>query len=149
MLLAALALTGCEGGGLAGGGAARGTVLRVTDGDTIRIRLDGGGVERVRYIGVDTPERGRCYARQAAAANARMLGRRIRLEYDVERRDRYGRLLAYVHAPDGAMVNAALVRGGWATPLVVEPNVRHAARFAELARAARRAGRGLWAACPR
>ncbi len=147
MLLAALALTGCECGGLAGGGAARGTVLRVTDGDTIRIRLDGGGVERVRYIGVDTPERGRCYARQATAANARMLGRRIRLEYDVERRDRYGRLLAYVHGRDGRMVNAELVRGGYAVPLDVAPNLRQAVRLRRLAREARGAGRGLWRAC--
>ncbi len=147
MLLAAFALTGCEGGGLTGSAPARGTVLRVTDGDTIRVRLDGGGVERVRYIGVDTPERGRCFARQATAANARLLGRRIRLEYDADRRDRYGRLLAYVRGRDGRMINAELVRGGFAVPLTVAPNVRQAARLARLARAARLAGRGLWRAC--
>ncbi len=147
MLLAAFALTGCEGGGLTGSAPARGTVLRVTDGDTIRVRLDGGGVERVRYIGVDTPERGRCFARQATAANARLLGRRIRLEYDADRRDRYGRLLAYVRGRDGRMINAELVRGGFAVPLTVAPNVRQAARLRRLAREARLAGRGLWGAC--
>jgi micrococcal nuclease len=147
VLLAAFALTGCEGGGLTGSAPARGTVLRVTDGDTIRVRLDGGGVERVRYIGVDTPERGRCFARQATAANARLLGRRIRLEYDADRRDRYGRLLAYVRGRDGRMINAELVRGGFAVPLTVAPNVRQAARLRRLAREARLAGRGLWGAC--
>ncbi len=147
MVLAALALTGCEGGGLTGSAPARGTVLRVTDGDTIRVRLDGGGVERVRYIGVDTPERGRCFARQATAANARLLGRRIRLEYDADRRDRYGRLLAYVRGRDGRMINAELVRGGFAVPLTVAPNVRRAAGLLRLAGEARRARRGLWRAC--
>jgi micrococcal nuclease len=147
VVLAALALTGCEGGGLASSEPARATVLRVTDGDTIRVRLDGGGVERVRYIGIDTPERGRCFARQATAANARLLGRRIRLEYDADRRDRYGRLLAYVRGRGGRMVNAELVRGGFAKPLTVAPNVRQAARLGRLARGARRAGRGLWRAC--
>ncbi len=147
MLLAAFALTGCEGGGLTGSAPARGTVLRVTDGDTIRVRLDGGGVERVRYIGVDTPERGRCFARQATAANARLLGRRIRLEYDADRRDRYGRLLAYVRGRDGRMINAELVRGGFAVPLTVAPNVRRAVGLHRLALQARRARRGLWGAC--
>jgi micrococcal nuclease len=72
----------------------------------------------------------------------------VRLRTDVELRDRYGRLLAYVERlPDGLFVNAELVRRGYATPLAIAPDTRHAARFAALARQARRAGRGLWRSC--
>ncbi len=111
------------------------------------------GDERVRLIGIDTPESVRpgtpveCFGRAASAATERLVeGRRVRLELDVERRDRYGRLLAYVHR-GGRMVNATLVREGYATPYTVPPNVRHAERFTALARRARREGRGLWSAC--
>lgn len=138
----------------AAGDVLRGRVVRVTDGDTIRVAL-GNRSERVRYIGIDTPEEVRpdtpvqCYARRAAAENARLVaGRRVRLVLDVEARDRFGRLLAYVYrADDGRFVNEALVRGGFARTLTIRPNVRFAGRFAALAREARRAGRGLWGAC--
>jgi micrococcal nuclease len=129
-------------------------VLRVVDGDTIRVRLDGR-TERVRYIGVDTPESVKpgtpvqCFAKRAAAANAALVaGREVRLVGDVERRDRYGRLLAYVYRePDGAFVNALLVRDGYARTLPIAPNVAHARQLSRLARTARESGRGLWAAC--
>jgi micrococcal nuclease len=90
-----------------------------------------------------------CYAKRAAAANAALVaGRSVRLVGDVEQRDRYGRLLAYVYRePDGAFVNARLVRDGYARTLTIAPNVAHAQQFAQLARAARRSGRGLWRAC--
>ena len=72
----------------------------------------------------------------------------MRLVGDVERRDRYGRLLAYVYRePDGAFVNAQLVRDGYARTLTIAPNVAHARQFAALARTAREGGRGLWTAC--
>ena len=132
----------------------RARVVRVVDGDTIRVRL-GDRIERVRYIGVDTPESVKpgtpvqCYAKRAAAANAALVaGRSVRLVGDVERRDRYGRLLAYVYRePDGAFVNAQLVRDGYARTLTIAPNVAHAHQLAELAQTARRSGRGLWRAC--
>jgi micrococcal nuclease len=132
----------------------RAEVLRVVDGDTIRVRLDGR-TERVRYIGVDTPESVKpgtpvqCFAKRAAAANTALVaGRSVRLVGDVEQRDRYGRLLAYVYRePDGAFVNAQLVRDGYARTLRIAPNVAHAGEFARLAQSARRDGRGLWAAC--
>jgi micrococcal nuclease len=131
-----------------------GAVERVVDGDTIRVRLNGRS-ERVRYIGVDTPESVKpgtpvqCFAERASAANrALVAGRRVRLVGDAEQRDRYGRLLAYVYRePDGAFVNAALVRDGYARTLTIPPNVAHRADFSRLAGAARRAGRGLWRAC--
>jgi micrococcal nuclease len=136
-------------------GLGRAQVLRVVDGDTIRVRVDGH-TERVRYIGVDTPESVKpgtpvqCFAKRASAANAALVaGRSVRLVSDVEQRDRYGRLLAYVYRePDGAFVNAALVRDGFARPLTIAPNVAHAREFDGLARDARHARRGLWAACP-
>jgi micrococcal nuclease len=131
-------------------------VLRVVDGDTILVAV-GGRQERVRYIGVDTPETVKprtpvqCFGKRASAENHRLVdGRAVRLVSDVEARDRYGRLLAYVYrADDGLFVNAALVGGGYATTLTIAPNVRFAGRFAALARQARDAGRGLWSACER
>ena len=138
------------GGGRPPAGAARAVVERVVDGDTIVLR----GGERVRYIGMDTPEsvkpgaRVQCFARAASRANDRLVGgQRVRLRYDAERRDRYGRTLAYVHrARDGLFVNAALVRGGYARVLTIEPNDSHAGLFRRLALRARGAGRGLWGA---
>jgi micrococcal nuclease len=150
----AFAARGSGGEGGAGGGELTGRVVRVVDGDTIRVRI-AGRTERVRYIGVDTPESSRpdapveCFARRATAENRRLVdGRRVRLVLDVEERDRFGRLLAYAYRErDGVFVNAALVRGGFARTLTIPPNVRFARRFAALAADARRARRGLWSAC--
>jgi micrococcal nuclease len=138
------------------GGDRTGRVVRVVDGDTILVALDGRQ-ERVRYIGMDTPETVKprtpvqCFGKRASAENARLVaGREVRLVGDAEARDRYGRLLAYVYRrSDDLFVNAELVRGGYATPLSIPPNVRFADRFRDLARGARRAGRGLWRACER
>jgi micrococcal nuclease len=131
-----------------------GRVTRVVDGDTIHVRVDGRR-EKVRYIGVDTPESVKpgspveCFGKAAAAANRRLVdGERVRLRLDAEPRDRFGRLLAYVHRRrDGVFVNAALVRHGFATTLTIPPNVAHAELFGRLQRQARAAGRGLWRAC--
>ena len=130
------------------------TVTRVVDGDTVVARI-GGRSERVRYIGMDTPEDVKpgtpvqCYSRAAAAENRRLVeGRRVRLVEDAEARDRYGRLLAYVYrASDGLFVNEELVRRGYARPLTIPPNVAHEGEIARLAALARRAGRGLWSRC--
>jgi micrococcal nuclease len=129
-------------------------VARVVDGDTIRVELPAGE-EPVRYIGVDTPESVKpgspveCFAKRASAFNERLVGgERVRLVYDVERRDRYGRLLAYVYrARDGLFVNAELVRRGYATVATFPPNVRHEREFRRLAKRARMSGLGLWSKC--
>ncbi len=141
-----------EGGELPAGEGAR--VERVVDGDTIKVRLDGG-TETVRYIGVDTPETKKpgtpveCYGKNASRENGRLVeGERVLLTPGVEPRDRYDRLLAYVRRErDGLFVNEALMRGGFAKALTIAPNDRYAPRFAALEAGARASRKGLWGAC--
>ena len=160
-LLVLALLRGCDDNGDDGsqngagatpaGEEATGEVVDVTDGDTIEVSL-GGEVEDVRYIGVDTPEvdpniEVECFGKQASELNAELVeGERVRLVFDAERRDKYGRLLAYVYVGE-TFVNAELVRRGYATTLTIAPNDTHAALFERLAREAGSAGRGLWGAC--
>jgi micrococcal nuclease len=128
----------------------QGHVVRVVDGDTIHVRL-GDRIEKVRYIGVNTPEvhhprKGEePGGREAMAVNRGLVeGRAVRLELDVQARDRYGRLLAYVWTGE-TMVNAELVRRGYAQVMTIPPNVRYQDLFLRLQRDAREARRGLWA----
>lgn len=132
---------------------ARAYVVRAIDGDTIEARI-GGELEDVRYIGVDTPETVKpgtpvqCFGPRASAFNHRLVeGRRVRLVFGVERRDAYGRLLAYAYV-GRRLVNAALARRGLARTLTIPPNDRLAPLFRRLELRAARAGRGLWGACP-
>lgn len=128
-------------------------VTHVADGDTIGVSLDGRE-EEVRLIGIDTPETVdpdepvQCFGPEASRFTHQLLGgRRVELEFDAERRDVYGRLLAYVYL-DGRLVNAMLARRGLARTLTIAPNDSKAALFDRLATAASEAGRGLWASCP-
>ena len=164
LLVYLLIAGGDEGGGSPGGsgresGAASAArepvtarVVRVVDGDTIEVAL-GGGTDDVRYIGVDTPETVKpgepvqCYGPEASAFNHRLVeGETVRLVFDHELRDVYGRLLAYVYVGD-RFVNAALVRGGYARTLEIPPNTTRADRLAVLEQRAGRDGIGLWGAC--
>ena len=154
--LVLLALAGCGAGERASRAEAGSTrVLRVVDGDTVLVQV-GGRRERVRYIGIDTPESVRpgapvqCFAKRASAFNDRLVaGERVRLVADAEPRDRHGRLLAYVYrVRDGLFVNAELVRRGYARTLTIPPNVAHVEELRRLAAVARRNGRGLWSSCP-
>ena len=135
-------------------------VAYVYDGDTIK--LDNG--EHVRLIGIDAPEahendkllrdvRHRhidgqtqlAMGRQAAGfARSLLAGQQVRLEFDVEERDKYGRLLAYLYLPDGTFVNEKIIREGYAYPLTIPPNVRHTHEFKRWFDEAREAKRGLW-----
>lgn len=142
-------------GALRPGGSAAARVDRVVDGDTIAVRVDGAD-ERVRYIGVDTPETVKpnapveCFGQAASAFNRRLVrtGERVTLRFDRELRDRYGRLLAYVYRDrDALFVNARLVGAGAARTLTIAPNTAHAAELARLQAQARAAGRGLWGSC--
>lgn len=139
-------------GGEAGALAVEALVTRVVDGDTVEARIDGE-VEDVRYIGVDTPETVKpdtpvqCFGPRASAFNHRLVeGRRVRLVFGVERRDAYGRLLAYVYL-GRRFVNASLVRRGLARTLTIPPNDRFAPLLRGLELGAARAGRGLWGGC--
>jgi micrococcal nuclease len=123
-------------------------VTHVTDGDTVWL----SGIGRVRLIGIDTPEvygSVECYGAAASSFTDRVLrpGTRVRYRLGVERRDRYGRALAYVWLGDGRFFNAMLAERGYARPLTIPPNDRFAGRFVAAARRARSAGRGLWGAC--
>ena len=155
MLLGALLL--CTGAGslehrrqtVAGPVAAE--PLRVIDGDTIEVCCVGWKRESVRYIGIDAPETHHptkgveAYGKEAAEANARLVsGKTIRLEFDVQQRDRHGRLLAYVYLEDGSFVNALLVEQGYAQVMTVPPNVKYQELFLKLQQDARTASRGLW-----
>jgi micrococcal nuclease len=135
-----------------GPASATALVTRVVDGDTIEARIDGE-IEDVRLIGVDTPETVKpgepvqCFGPQASDfSHSQLEGQSVRLVFGVERRDVYGRLLAYAYL-DGRLFNSALLRRGLARSLTIPPNDRFAARFERLELAAARVGRGLWGAC--
>lgn len=127
-------------------------VSRVTDGDSIsisrgiRLTVDGKvkNITEIRYIGVDTPEYDEPFYRAARALNKSLVyGKRVRLEFDKERIERYGRLLAYVYVGD-TFVNAEMVRRGYARIARMEPNIKHAELFRQLEREAREQKRGMW-----
>lgn len=135
-------------------------VNRAVDGDTLK--LSGG--ERVRLIGIDTPElhysaklerdARRSHkdikeiqalgAKSAAFTKALCEGKKVRLEFDVDKRDKYGRLLAYVYLEDGTFVNAKIVEEGYAQILTIPPNVKYSGLFLKLEREARDKRKGLW-----
>ncbi len=128
------------------------SVVRVVDGDTIRVRI-AGAEERVRYIGIDTPETAgspageQPFGPDAAAFNEHLVGgRRLCLERDVSERDRYGRLLRYAWLDDGTLVNERLLEAGLARVVTFPPDVKyHETRLLPAQRAAMAAGRGMWA----
>ena len=128
-------------------------VVRAVDGDTLVVAFADGHTDTIRVLGVDTPETHdprkpvQCFGPEAAAYTARRLtGRVVRLESDVETRDRYGRRLAYVYL-DGELFEDELLLRGYARLLVIQPNTAHARTLLTDELAARRDRRGLWGAC--
>jgi micrococcal nuclease len=135
-------------------------VERVVDGDTLKLATG----ERVRLIGIDTPEMHESNKLDKDAARSgqdksaiQKLGRisyeftrdlvegkRVRLEFDVERRDQYGRILAYVYLKDDTFVNAEIVKQGYASLMTYPPNVKYSDLFLKLYQEARQNRRGLW-----
>lgn len=136
-------------------------VIRVIDGDTLQL----ANGERVRLIGIDTPEiheSDKLYRdSQRTRSNVNTIrqmgrrayeftkglveGKRISLEFDVDKRDRYNRLLAYVYLKeDNAFVNAKIIEEGYASLMTIPPNVKHADLFLQLYQEARKQRRGLW-----
>ena len=126
-------------------------VLRIVDGDTFVCRFPDGKEEKIRLIGVNTPETSHqkkgveYYGKKAKEFTKNTLsGKRVKLELDMQPRDRYGRLLAYVYLEDGTMLNALLVQEGYAQVMTVPPNVKYQDMFLKLQREARENNRGLW-----
>lgn len=135
-------------------------VTRAVDGDTLVLE----NRERVRLIGIDTPETHICnrlyWQAQRSKADIQTImtlgrkaseftrnlveGRCVRLEFDIERYDKYGRLLAYVYLRDGTFVNARIVKAGYASLLSIPPNVKYVDLFRALYQEARENNRGLW-----
>lgn len=137
-------------------------VKKAVDGDTLKLS-DG---RKVRLIGIDTPEVHysnkllkdakksnkdvkdiQDMGKKAWAFTKKLVeGKKVRLEYDVDRKDRYGRTLAYVYLEDNTFVNARIVEEGYAQVMTYPPNVKYADLFVDLQRKARESGKGLWAA---
>ena len=135
-------------------------VVRAVDGDTLK--LENG--ERVRLIGIDTPEMHesaklyrdskksgqdvkviQALGRKAYDFTRELVeGKRVRLEFDVEKQDKYKRLLAYVYLPDGLFVNAEIVKQGYASLMTYPPNIKYVDTFKKLYQEARENKRGLW-----
>lgn len=128
------------------------TVERVVDGDTIEIRPAIDGIEDIRLIGIDTPEKFGPDAPQPLAEAATDFTKStfedsknsVELRFDVEKTDQYGRLLAYVYTKDGAMLNEALVRAGYAQAADFPPNTKHREDFEDVQGQARDRGIGIW-----
>jgi micrococcal nuclease len=126
------------------GNAAR--VVRVNDGDTVTVAINGRR-EKMRLIGIDAPEMGQgSWGGRAKRHLEDILSssRSVSIEYDVERRDKYGRLLAYIRTTDGRLVNAEMVRDGYAVLFTFPPNVKHVGEFTPAQRQARERKRGIW-----
>lgn len=140
------------------------TVERITDGDTFSV-IFNGRKEKIRLIGIDTPESRRndrskkqgkeenldqeeivAMGKEAKAFIARQIqkGDRVKLEFDVQERDKYGRFLCYVYLEDGRMLNEIMIGEGYAYPLTIAPNVKYESKFREAFVQARENNRGLW-----
>jgi micrococcal nuclease len=136
-------------------GRVHGVVTKAADGDTVAVRF-GSTTEKIRLIGVDTPETKHptkpvgCWGPEASAYTAALLppGTDVYVVRDVEARDRYKRLLAYVfRTADNLFVNMELLAGGWGVPLSIAPNTAFESDFAAASYSAQQANLGLWAHC--
>lgn len=127
-------------------------VTKVIDGDTFW--ADDGSEKgiKIRLIGVDAPESRNVFKKVVGYfgkeskqyMTSLIGGKKVRLEYDVDPLDQYGRILAYVYLQDGTFVNAEIVKQGYAMVMTVPPNVKYAEKFVKLERRARRRNMGLW-----
>jgi micrococcal nuclease len=128
----------------------RGTVTHVVDGDTLDVRLASGKTERVRLIGIDTPERGVCFTSQATArARQLAMSKPVVLRGDAtqDTRDRYGRLLAYVWLPGGKDLGYQLIAGGHAKVYVYRDAFQRLSAYRNAEASAKGATAGQWRAC--
>jgi len=155
-LVVAILAAGCGApDGAAPTAVGEAVVVEVVDGDTLVVRF-GADEERLRLIGIDTPESvatdrpDECFGEEASAHLAQLLppGTTVQVERDVEPRDRYDRLLGYVHrTPDHLFVNHELVQSGFAEAKSYPPNTLHEPLFASAESQARTQNQGLWKTC--
>jgi micrococcal nuclease len=127
-------------------------VTKVIDGDTFWV--DDGSKKgiKIRLIGVDAPESRNVFKKvigyygieSKQYLNSLIAGKKVRLEYDIDTLDQYGRSLAYVYLQDGTFINAEIVKQGYAMVMTVPPNVKYAEKFFTLQRSAREKNKGLW-----
>ncbi len=124
-------------------------VLHVTDGDSVTIEMDGNS-RKARLIGIDAPEwKQGIWGKRSRDGLSKWIERsrsRVRLELDVTRTDKYGRLLIYLWTDDGKLINEELLRAGFAYLLTIPPNVRYVDRFKEAQKEARVNRKGIWGA---
>lgn len=133
---------GSTSGGSVDQGGETAQVVQIIDGDTIDVRMADGTKERVRYIGMNTPERDEVCYNEATQANAIFVqGKTVRMVKDVSNTDQYGRLLRYVYVGD-LFVNRALVEQGYAEAVLYEPDHAHYDEFVTLEKQAAAAKRG-------
>ncbi len=125
-------------------------IVKVIDGDTIE--LDGG--ERLRYIGIDTPEKNdprkpvQCFAEEASKKNKELVeGKMVKFYKDINTRDKYGRLLGYVYREDGLFINLELVKQGYAFSYTYQPDISKQEEFQVAEKKAREQNLGLWNKC--
>ncbi len=125
--------------------ALQGKVVRVSDGDTLVVQVDPNRQEKVRLVGIDTPEMAqKPWGERAKVFTERLaLGKVVRLETDVQPRDQYGRLLAYAYVGK-TFINYELVRQGYAMLLTYPPNVAHVDMFTKAQQQAHQEGKGIW-----
>ncbi len=127
-------------------------MTRISDGDTIQVRFDDGRTSRVRLIGVNTLERDdpseekRCWAEMATRFAAHsLLNRKVRLSYDLEKEDRFGRDLAYVWLDGAEPFNQTLIQEGYSPAYLKYPfRLDYQESFRQAEAVARRSGKGMW-----
>ncbi|HBR17572.1 MAG TPA: hypothetical protein DD725_08210 [Deltaproteobacteria bacterium] len=119
------------------------SVTRIFDGDTIDVMI-GGKPERIRYIGMDCPEKDQEYGSEATKANENLIGRNVELEFDLIKQDRYGRTQAYVWVGN-ILINEELVKKGFAVVATFAPNVKYQKLFINAQEQARQKKNGFWA----
>jgi len=147
LCIALVGLAGLVYAASAGRFALKGTVVEVVDGDTLQVRLVGGRLETVRLIGIDTPERGECFAAEATGAARRLaLGKRVTLKGDPTQatRDRYRRLLAYVWLPGGRDLGFQLIAGGFGKVFVYDRPFQRLSAYRKAESTGRRLARSVW-----
>jgi micrococcal nuclease len=127
--------------------AAQGHVVKVIDGDSLVIKIDGKPVE-CRMIGIDAPELGQKpwghRARNHLIGILQKSAWRVSVETDADERDRYGRALVYLRDKGGSLINLRMAEDGYAVPLSIRPNVAHAPEISAAVDSAKSSGKGIW-----